>query len=224
MSRPRLLLAGAAALLAAAPAQADVGADAVRPTIGKPGQSAVLSSHCGSCRPGLRLPISLVPVARVPSYHLCVHRQGGQPRGFRRQRISFCQTPWHVPAPPRKPPFASLGTAIVRPEIKWPAQAPLGFAIPRLAPGVYAFAIYLDDPDRRGGRLLAHAERAEELLVIARPGDRLDRARRAALRRPARAWVRRRMAELKRLTRQVHRLDDQCRRQRRLRCDRLLPR
>lgn len=133
------------ALLAAAPAGADVGVYKVAPRVGTPGESVELSIGCGACLaisvvrgrrlPPAAFPVSLVPLARASKPPLCAGSN------------AHC-SPAPVVRPLRERPFVFLGRAkplFTKQELKRIRGIPqyrLRFRIPRARPGAYAFVIY----------------------------------------------------------------------------------
>jgi hypothetical protein len=161
-------------LLAAEPAQGDIGVDGVTPRVGAPGEPIEVSIGCGWCasssiggrrRPPAAFPVSFVPVARAPKPHPCM---GGQ---------ALC-APVAV-GPPRDRPFVYLGRAKPLFDLDHPPEDPraanyrLRFQIPGVRPGPYTFVIYLRFSGARGGlavdptRYLLHVRRAGSIASAA---------------------------------------------------------
>ncbi len=160
----------AAGLLAAAPAQADVGIEKTSRSSGAPGYTVTLTIGCGSCaaasKPKLpaSFPVSLVPLDKAPEPHPCGPR-------------ALCLP--EVLAPPGRPPYWFLGQATPLGESEsssggggrppWPRYR-LHFEIPDLRPGVYAYVIFCDScVIGRKGSLIADRFAPEARLRVRKP-------------------------------------------------------
>jgi hypothetical protein len=148
---PRLLLGlGAVSVLTAftsRPAEADIGVQAVSPTVVEPGDGVILKVACGGCPlGGLSLPVSIVPVAQAPEYRPC--------------RANALCSPT-ARKPPGEPPFRFIG--------RTGRASSLRFAVPQLRPGRYVFVIYCGPcwPERRGSLISDPQDRREVLRVRA---------------------------------------------------------
>jgi hypothetical protein len=148
---PRLLLGiGAVSVLTALtsrPAGADIGIEAVRPTVVEPGDGVTLTVACGGCPPGgLSLPVSIVPVAQAPEYQPC-------------RAHALCSPT--ARKPPGEAPFRFIG--------RTGRTSSLRFAVPHLRPGRYVFVIYCGRcwPGRRGSLISDPQDRRELLRVRA---------------------------------------------------------
>ncbi len=163
----------AVAALFAASAQASVGVTAASRGGGAPGDEIALTLECGFCFPPCKGPkgerhpagfergpcmlgtdgaeppesfgISLVPLDKVPGPHPC------GPNALCMPQFS---------APPRRAPFTYLGLAVPpprgnNPEHGAPPRYLLGFEVPDLPPGLYAYVIYCDACEKgKGGSLI----------------------------------------------------------------------
>jgi hypothetical protein len=160
------------AILAAEPAEADVGVERVSRGAGAPGEEIVLTLGCGFCFPPCKgppghrtpspcmldtkapppesFPISLVPIAKASQLHRCGPNALCPPRAT---------------GPPHHDPFTFLGKATP------PAQSSSGnvgaganipryrlaFEVPDVPPGLYAYVIYCETCLKgKGGALILY--------------------------------------------------------------------
>lgn len=168
-----------AALLATAPAQADVGVEKVSRTAGLPGDEVDLTLACGFCfppcegAPGHRngpcmlgtkgpppasFPVSLVPVEKAPKLHRCGPNALCPPQPSRA---------------PSRPPYTFLGEATPPTEDDG-SNIPryvLHLGIPALRPGVYTYVIFCDVCARgKAGSLIADPAARQWRLRVRRSG------------------------------------------------------
>jgi hypothetical protein len=120
-------LSALAMLIAAGPAEGDIGVTRVRPNAAGPGQVVELGTGCGGIHCPGRFPVSLVPSVQVPRDRPC-------------RENALCSPV--VPEPPRKRPFVFLGWAKETDSTSYGRRYELRFHVPRVRPGVYAFVIY----------------------------------------------------------------------------------
>jgi hypothetical protein len=138
-------------LLAASPADGDIGVTRLHPNVGSPGQVVDLGTGCGGARCPGRFPVSLVPSARAPRDHPC--------RGK-----ALCSP--EVAGPPRKRPFVFLGWAEQAGSTSYGRRYELRFRVPRVRPDVYAFVIYCGGcSSGPGGSLITGTARGQLLRV-----------------------------------------------------------
>jgi hypothetical protein len=136
----------AAVLVAAPAAKGDIVVVGVDPPRGEPGEIVDLRVGCGGCpRRGLRLPVSLVPMAERPLPERCGHNALCSPRATE---------------PPSDPPFTNLG--------RTNRAGHLRFTVPNASPGAYAFVIFCASCySGEGGSLIVN-DRPGDLLQIRR--------------------------------------------------------
>jgi hypothetical protein len=123
--------------LAAASARADIGVISVRPVHARPGE--VVTVVAGAYKAVPRMPLYLVPRARVRPPHPCGPN-------------ALCDTV--LARPPRHAPYLLAGLLDFR---RHPRRVVVRFRLPRLSPGVYEFLIYCDLCHRGpGGTLISN--------------------------------------------------------------------
>jgi hypothetical protein len=154
----------ALAALLVAPAQGDVGVEAVSRHAAKPGAPVKLTLGCGFCfppckgAPGHRngpcmmgtkadppaaFPISLVPIEQAPRPHRCGPN-------------ALCAA--EARRPPARAPYTYLGEAVAEGRKGGgPPRYGLEFAVPYLRPGLYTYVIYCGVCSRgAGGSLITY--------------------------------------------------------------------
>ena len=135
-------------LAATASAQADIGLLSVSRTSARPGE-VVRARFGGYANEWPRMPVYLVPVARLPVRYPCTTRNGAR---------AVCEP--RVLRPPVHAPYIWLGRIHYAP----PTSGRFTFRVPRIAPGAYHFVIYCAPCYRGPGGSLVDTDKAFRVL------------------------------------------------------------
>jgi hypothetical protein len=154
---PAATVIAASALMGPVSAEADIAVTGRTPGVARPGESVKVVVGSGAPRSPVEFPISLVPLDLAPNPVPCGPN-------------ALCAPA--APGPPRIGPFVYVGRAELLPNSQPPIHRyRLGFRVPHLEPGRYAFVVYCGgcQPGPRGSLIVSTQVQDDLLRVIKKP-------------------------------------------------------